>query len=372
MKKPVNIFQFSIKNQTEDSVDIYIDGDIVDASTQAFIKAYFGDNTTTSYKSFRDTLDKINSKVYNVYINSLGGHVGDALAIYDHIIELRGKGKKVKTYGKGIVASSATLVLLAGEEPEMSENSWFMMHTVSGGVYGNVDQIENYSRTMRKFNDSIRDLYSTKSGMRKEEVTKLMEAETWLTAKDAKTKGFVKVVGETVKFENKIDKEKFVEFYSNEAVLNSYNGDVKPDSQTDQNEDMKKFWKDLATEIQNALKGVKPVAATADPIADQQTLINNMAAAVAKPFENLDATMEPILTAAIKAAIDALPKPVIDAAALQVAVDAAVAPFKKQITDLETANADLEQEIADKLGSESKIKDKNKDKNKIIGSFQEK
>lgn len=214
------IFKFNVVSQNEDSVDINIDGDIVDASTQQIIKDWFGDDTTVSFKSFRDQVNSTDSKVYNIYINSNGGQLVEAMAMHDFIVELRGKGKTVNTFGRGIIASAATYILMAGSN-EMSKNSWLMIHNVSGRVAGTVNEVEQYAAQLRKFNDTARDFYATYTGMRKEDITKMMNAETWMTADEAKTKGFIKNILPDATFSNSIKPENWL-FQSN-AVLNSYN-----------------------------------------------------------------------------------------------------------------------------------------------------
>jgi ATP-dependent Clp protease, protease subunit len=342
LKKPISVFSFHIQNATEESVDIHIDGDIVDASTQAVIKAIFGDSTTTSYKSFRNEIDKVKAKTYNVIINSVGGHVGDAMAIHDLLIDLQAKGKTVNTIGRGIVASSATLILMAGKNPEMSANSWFMMHTVSSGVHGTVDQVENYAVTMRKFNDSIRDLYAEKSGMRKEEVTKLMNAETWLSANEAKDKGLIASVTGSVAFQNLISKEQWD--YSNTAVLNSYNSSVKQTSQLD---DMKKLITDWGTNLMNAIKGISVTDKTT-----QQELLNSISEQIGSSAAQLGTSLEPAVNEAVTAAFAS--KPVQDAIALQV-TNQVTAATKGMVTkaDYDAKVAELEGEIVNKVGGQS-------------------
>lgn len=320
MKKPIQVFSYQISNSANSKVTIHIDGEIVDASTQAMIEAWFGDTTSTSYKSFRNALDKIEAKEYDVIINSPGGHVGDALAIADLLTDLQEKGSVVNTIGRGIVASSATMILLAGNNPEMSANSFFMMHTVSGGTYGNVDQVENYARTMRTFNNKVRDIYAQKSGLRKEEVTKLMDAETWLTAQDAKEKGFVAKVSGDATFTNCIPVENWD--YNNTDILNSYNNSVK----TDQPDDMKKLFEDFAATITNLIKGT--------PVTDKATsqeIVNSIAEKVGEGFKGFGDQME----VAVKEAVTNALKDKATTDQIQASVDLAVQPFKETIDQFE-------------------------------------
>lgn len=71
----------------------------------------------------------INAHIYNGFtgtliINSQGGDVYSALAIYD---ALRYSGK-MNTAGTGVVGSAATLVLLGGQKRFASENTRFLIH----------------------------------------------------------------------------------------------------------------------------------------------------------------------------------------------------------------------------------------------------
>jgi ATP-dependent Clp endopeptidase proteolytic subunit ClpP len=225
--KKLEVFNYAISNSGNDSVDVHIDGVIVDAQTQSILEAW-GDETSVSYKSFRDQVLASKAKTINVYVNSYGGHIGDAMAIHDMLTEEQAKGKTVNTKGRGIIASAATFILMAGNS-EMSANSWFMIHNASGAIEGDVNVIETYAKVLRQFNDRVRDFYASATGMRKEDVTKMMDAETWLTSTDAKAKGFVKNVTSSASFKNLIQSDAWC--FKNTAVLNQYNSFVKKDIQ---------------------------------------------------------------------------------------------------------------------------------------------
>lgn len=349
MKRPIQIFNYSIQNAANDVLELHIDGEIVDASTQAVIEAWFGDTTSTSYRSLRNSLDaRSDFRTLNVIINSPGGHVGDALAIHDYLKDLQSKGKTVNTIGRGIVASSATLILLAGENPEMSANSWFMMHQVSGGIYGTVDQVENYGSTMRKFNNKIRDLYASLSGMRTEEVTKLMNAGggdgTFLTAQEAKDKGLVKKVSGEAEFSNSITKDAWP--FANTAILNSYNSFVKPagdQSLSNIENTMKQLFLDLKNTIINKVGGIQP--AEGKPLAAAE-----IANAVGAAFDGIGERFETEVATQISNAL-VNHKPVVAFegevfnTAVTNAVTTATAGLVKEVGELK---AQLEQSIGNK------------------------
>jgi ATP-dependent Clp protease protease subunit len=352
MKRPVQIYNFHVLNQGNGTVDVHIDGDIVDASTQEMLRNWWGDETSVSYKSFRNEVTTADPKTLNVIINSNGGHVGDAMAIHDFLTDLENKGVKVNRIGRGIIASAGTYILM-GNNSEMSENSFLMIHNISMVVYGDINQVENQAKAGRKFNDQIRDFYANQTGIRKEDITKMMDNETWFTANEAKDKGFVKNVSNKVTFTNSIKPENWQ--FQNTAILNTYNASVKEEPSNSQNEDMKKLFADFKETILNAIKGVK-----VDDKTTHESLRNSIAEAVSNSFEKLGEQMEAAVNDSIGTALKG--KDVKDALILEVknAVDAATKDLSDKITNLEKENGelkkkneDLEKDLTNKLGKPS-------------------
>lgn len=220
----IQIFNYTVKNQADSTVDIYVDGDIVDASTQEIMRNWWGDETSVSYKSFRNQIESLSPKTVNVWINSTGGHVGDAMAMHDYLADLENKNVTVNRHGRGIIASAATYLLI-GKNSEMSENSFLMIHNIQMVAVGDINQVENQARAGRKFNDRIRDFYSNETGNAPETISKWMNSETWMTAQEAKDKGFIKNITGQATFKNSISTEKFP--YTNTQVLNVYNSYTK-------------------------------------------------------------------------------------------------------------------------------------------------
>jgi ATP-dependent Clp protease protease subunit len=241
--QPLTVFNYSVKNQADNTVDLFVDGDIVDSATKEIMQKYFGDETSVSFKSLRDQIPA-GVKTINLYVNSGGGHVGDAMAMHDYLKDLESKGVTVNRYGRGIVASAATYLVM-GNNSNLSENSWFMIHNVSGFAYGDVNQVENQAKTMRKFNDRINNFYAEMTGLSRTVIGNMMDSETWLTAQEAKDKGFVAAVTGKVEFTNQIKEDAWP--FKNMAVLNSYN------SFTKNSPDMKKEILDAITNGFNTL-----------------------------------------------------------------------------------------------------------------------
>lgn len=227
-KSPLHIFNFSIHNVSADKGEIYIDGDIVDAPTQEMYKAYWGDETSVSYKSFRDQILNSGIKNFDVYVNTTGGHVGDAMAMHDLIQDLNNnKGYNIDTIGRGIVASAGTYILMAGKNTSASKNTSIMIHNVQVGLFGyyDVDVLQTITNSSLHFNQKVTDFYTNVTGLSNTVIKNMMSVETWMSADEAKAKNFIKSVTGDATFTNQLNKELFP--FQNTSILNHYNSFIQ-------------------------------------------------------------------------------------------------------------------------------------------------
>jgi ATP-dependent Clp endopeptidase proteolytic subunit ClpP len=339
LKNCLPVFNYRIVNSSADETDVFIDGAIVDAETQSIFEAWFGDDTSVSFKSFRNELSSSTAKTINVFVNSPGGQVTEAFAIHDFLDTLSDKGITINRIGQGIIASAATLILMSKKGNSwMTENSFLMIHNAGGAISGDVNDIENYAVSTRKVNNKIRDFYADSTGMRPEDITKMMNVETWLTAQEAKDKGFIaKIIGEA-KFSNSIKPEQW--HFKNKAILNSYNSSVKPeateDSPTQIFNDMKKFW----NEFKAAFTNIKPANATTGITGEE---ISN---AVQKPFEDMLTELETRISNSVT--VEKVTETV------NTAVTTATANLNTQLT---TANSNVTKLQTDLLAADKRITD---------------
>jgi hypothetical protein len=127
---------------------------------------------------------------------------------------------KTTTRGIGIVASAATIILMAGKRKEMTKNSFFMMHNSWGGVEGNVFELEKTIELLRMFDEQMAAIYTAQleskgkliGGDKEktlEEIKKMMAAETWLTADQALEMGFIDIIIEEKDDEHHIYEETY-------------------------------------------------------------------------------------------------------------------------------------------------------------------
>ena len=125
-----------------------------------------------------------------VYINSPGGVIDVGSEIYTL---LRSSRDNVKIYITGEACSAASIVAMAGY-CEMSPTALMMVHCVSTRTAGNHSDMEHAAEALRTADQALCTAYTTKSGMSQEEALAMMEAETWLTAGQAKERGLIDAV----------------------------------------------------------------------------------------------------------------------------------------------------------------------------------
>jgi ATP-dependent Clp protease, protease subunit len=123
-----------------------------------------------------------------VRINSPGGEVFDAIAIYN---ALYAHPAKVITQVDGVAASAAGFVLQAGDVRRMHANATFHCHPAQGGVYGSADEIAAYLTLLRNADEIISRIFAARTGLDDAELSELLGKDTWLKAEDALDRGFI-------------------------------------------------------------------------------------------------------------------------------------------------------------------------------------
>lgn len=144
----------------------------------------------------------------DVMINSPGGSVFDGLAIYN---ALRQHPANVTVKVMGVAASAASFIAMAGDKIVMPENAFMMVHNPMGGVFGNADDMRDWADTLDKIAASLIGIYVARTGKSESEVKDLLDAETWMTAAEAKELGFADEVEAEMKIAAAFDVEQLPE-----------------------------------------------------------------------------------------------------------------------------------------------------------------
>ena len=144
---------------------------------------------TVSYKDILSELEAYGPlNTIEVIINSPGGSVTEGVAIYE---ALKAHSAKVDVKIVGECCSIATVIAMAGDTIQMANTALFMIHDPVGYLGGNAKDFAQMSELLGKIKENIINAYTTKTHLSREEIANLMSQETYLTAEEAKEKGFI-------------------------------------------------------------------------------------------------------------------------------------------------------------------------------------
>lgn len=169
------------KNATDESVDLYLYGDIVSSWWGAWDKEdqYPG--------AIKDFIKAAEGKRINVHINSNGGSVFAGIAIYNMLKSYSGK---VTVYIDGVAASIASVIAMAGDRIIMRTGSALMVHSPMLCLYGgyNAAEMREMASQLDEIQKCIMQVYNAKKKAEIDQKTieKLINAETWMTSETAK------------------------------------------------------------------------------------------------------------------------------------------------------------------------------------------
>ena len=169
-----------IKNQTSHKAELYIYGDIVNDSWN-----YGWDDDPNVYPmDIQKMLDEVKGKELDIYINSGGGHMFAGVAISNMLSRHDGKTRAIVD---GLAASAASIIAFGCSEVVVPSNGYLMIHKPMNACIGNSDDMLKMADTLERLQDGIVNTYMklAKEGVTREEITTLVNAETWLNGEAA-------------------------------------------------------------------------------------------------------------------------------------------------------------------------------------------
>lgn len=178
---------------------INIRGPIV-SDAEKWIYDFF-EMACTTPGSFLAELQEADGEDVLVLINSVGGYVTQAAEIYEAIRSYPGKvtGKVI-----GQACSCASFIACA-MYCEISPIGEIFIHNCSGGMEGDYRAMQQAKDALMQTNDNIILAYQEKTGLPKEQLQKMMDKNTTLSAREAVNMGFVDKISENSNYETKID-----------------------------------------------------------------------------------------------------------------------------------------------------------------------
>lgn len=138
-------------------------------------------------------LRSIGNKDVVVNLNSPGGDAFEGIAIYNL---LRAHPAKVTVNVLGLAASAASIIAMAGDQINMGLGSLMMVHNAWGVTVGNRHDLRDAASRLEEIDAALADIYEARTGVKRAEIVKLMDAETFMGASDAVKNKFADAVDE--------------------------------------------------------------------------------------------------------------------------------------------------------------------------------
>lgn len=284
---------WKITNDTGADAELLLYGAISDSS-------WYEDDITP--RLFATELKALGGRPLTVRVNSPGGDVFAAQSIYNLLKSYSGH---VTVRVDGLAASAATIVTCAGDTIIMPRNALYMIHNPSTMAWGDAKEMRTTADVLDTVRETILSVYRKRTGDRltNDELTAMMDEETWLTADEALAYGFVDRIDEESKVTNRIkdglliinsvscELDKFKHADRVKQLLNYKEGEKNMGESTNE----------LLTKIKDMLSGTPK---TAEPVEGKAMIENALQAERARivALDALDDRTNPAVTEIINLA----------------------------------------------------------------------
>ncbi|MED0672042.1 Clp protease ClpP [Aneurinibacillus aneurinilyticus] len=240
---------WEFKNKTDDEADLYL---------YIEIASWGGGYYAHSAKSFKQELDNLGDiQTLNVFVNSPGGDVFEGVAIYNM---LKRHKAHVNVHIDGLAASIASVIAMAADTIYMPSNAMMMIHNAWMFTAGDSNDLREAADMLDKVNTSIRQSYLDKAGdaITEEDLTALMDKESWLTAQECYDYGLCDVVGEAKQIAACTNEELFAKYRNVPETIAKASKDVPKNTEDEQKlrQEMIKEARQNAEAIKSYLGGI--------------------------------------------------------------------------------------------------------------------
>jgi ATP-dependent protease ClpP protease subunit/transcriptional regulator with XRE-family HTH domain len=160
---------------------------------------FFGEVDDFTTAEFQDILAQTSGEDIEILVNSPGGDVFEGITIANLLM---GRQGGTTLTGVGLVASIASVILMAGDKVQMARDAMLMIHDAWGFEMGNAREMRKTAKLLDKISNQIAVVYTeqiAKNGKlidgdmdkTREAMRTMMRAEKWLTAQEAFDLGLI-------------------------------------------------------------------------------------------------------------------------------------------------------------------------------------
>nr|DAM85232.1 MAG TPA: Putative ATP dependent Clp protease [Caudoviricetes sp.] len=196
---------YNFEKINDEKAAIYIYGDIVSEK--------WWSDTDVDPTTFKDELAELGDvNEIDVHINSFGGEVYAGFAIHNLLKQHKAS---INVYIDGIAASIASVIAMAGDRIYMPKTALMMIHNCWTWASGDSKELRKTAEDLDKVGEAIKSSYLNKVNITKEELERLLDEESLMTAEECLSKGFIdEIIQDDKEIQNK---------YTNKTLLKMYN-----------------------------------------------------------------------------------------------------------------------------------------------------
>lgn len=176
--------------------------------------------TATSAEDVRNALAEITASTVRIKLNSGGGDADQGVEIYNYLKDL---DKHIVVEVTSLAASAASIIAMGADEVIMRTGSRMMIHEAATLAYGTKQDIKKTLNALETYDESIISIYQQKTEKSREEIAKLIEAETWMTAEQAVKDGFA----DKVEYEPNEDSKEGITNEQLQEIINTVTNNLK-------------------------------------------------------------------------------------------------------------------------------------------------
>ncbi len=167
------LFLPSLTDSAEESRTIHLYGEVSEENCKNLISALYYLKTTSKPADDEDI------PPIDVLISTEGGSVQEMFSVYDSVRDLR-KEVEITTYGIGKVMSAGILLLACGTNGsrKVGRNCRLMLHSVSGGQFGSLKELEVDLREVRWYENQFIKSLANESKLKESEIKEIFDRKT--------------------------------------------------------------------------------------------------------------------------------------------------------------------------------------------------
>lgn len=166
------------------------------------IGGYFGIGVAEFLDAVKEVEDERGDDPATVIINSPGGDVFDGITIANIVRE-----RDINIHISGLAASIASVIAVSGASVTMEDNATMMLHAPWGYVIGNAKEMRREAEVLDELHESLIATYMRREGVNETDLRKMLDNETWLSAKSAVKHKLVDEISKETKSDRVYDLE---------------------------------------------------------------------------------------------------------------------------------------------------------------------